>query len=39
MSRLFGIMNIEVGSDGERMQEVFLSDSVNVATQLIQICL
>ena len=25
MSRLFGIMNIEVGSDGERMQEVFLS--------------
>ncbi len=25
MSRLFGIMNIEVGSDGERMQEIFLS--------------
>ena len=24
MSRLFGIMNIEVGSDGERMREVFL---------------
>ena len=25
MSRLFGIMNIEVGSDGDRMREVFLS--------------
>ena len=25
MSRLFGIMNIEVGSDGERMREVFLT--------------
>ena len=25
MSRLFGIMNIEVGSDGDRMQKVFLS--------------
>ena len=25
MSRLFGIMNIEAGSDGERMKEVFLS--------------
>ena len=24
MSRLFGIMNIEVGSDGDRMREVFL---------------
>ena len=24
MSRLFGIMNIEVGSDGDRMQELFL---------------
>ena len=24
MSRLFGIMNIEAGSDGDRMQEVFL---------------
>ena len=25
MSRLFGIMNIEVGSDGDRMREVFLT--------------
>ena len=25
MSRLFGIMNIEAGSDGDRMREVFLS--------------
>lgn len=25
MSRLFGIMNIEVGSDGDRMKEIFLS--------------
>ena len=25
MSRLFGIMNIEIGSDGDRMREVFLS--------------
>ncbi len=25
MSRLFGIMNIEVGSDGDRMRKVFLS--------------
>ena len=25
MSRLFGIMNIEAGSDGDRMQKVFLS--------------
>ncbi|RJU86507.1 MAG: alanine--tRNA ligase [Candidatus Poseidoniales archaeon] len=25
MSRLFGIMNIEAGSDGDRMKEVFLS--------------
>ena len=25
MSRLFGIMNIEAGSDGERMREVFLT--------------
>ncbi len=25
MSRLFGIMNIEAGSDGERMQDLFLS--------------
>ena len=25
MSRLFGIMNIEVGSDGDRMREVFLN--------------
>ena len=25
MSRLFGIMNIEVGSDGDRMREIFLS--------------
>lgn len=25
MSRLFGIMNIEIGSDGDRMREVFLT--------------
>ena len=25
MSRLFGIMNIEVGSDGDRMRDIFLS--------------